>query len=290
MRTREQLNDVLSLTREGSADGERLRRRIGAIGALVLLVCGFLASIGLGIVVLAFLGGLVLSVGAIAATTAWPSLHARSRIGNVTRRAHGLLTRLLRAVRSRTHAGRAAATPAWRRARATTVAAAGSARARVATRGRGLGQSARATAIRFAPQPARIEPQREAIRLNATGTQHRRKGRFDEAAECHRAALAILSALGDRRGVALTQSNLALALSHAGDDESAIALFEVAAATLSDLGDDEREAQIMANLGLAHRRHGRPQQGDNVLELALAKLSPESTAYHTIEAELRRAS
>jgi tetratricopeptide (TPR) repeat protein len=88
----------------------------------------------------------------------------------------------------------------------------------------------------------------------------------------------------------LTQSNLALALSHAGDDESAIELFEEAAATLRDLGDEEHEAQIMANLGLAHRRHGRREEGDNVLELALTKLSPESSAYHTIEAELRRAS
>jgi tetratricopeptide (TPR) repeat protein len=301
MRMKEQVDTVWALAREGSPEGERLRRRIGAIGALSLLVCGFLASIGLGILVLAFLGGLVVSAGVIAALAAWPELQARDRFMEVVRR-----------IRSRTHAGRVALTPRLRKARGSGLAAAQSTRVhvtplllkargsglaaaestrvRVAAGSRGLAQSARATAIRFAPQPARIEPQREAIRLNATGTKHRRNGRYDEAAECHRQALEILSGLGDRRGVALTQSNLALALSHAGDDESAIGLFEVAAATLRDLGDDEREAQIMANLGLTHRRHGRREEGDNVLELALAKLSPESVAYHTIEAELRRAS
>lgn len=46
----------------------------------------------------------------------------------------------------------------------------------------------------------------------------------------------------------------------------------------------------MANLGATHRRHGRPVEGDGVLELALSKLSPTSSAYQAIEAELRRAS
>jgi len=96
--------------------------------------------------------------------------------------------------------------------------------------------------------------------------------------------------LDDRQGVALTQSNLALALSHGGDDDWAIGLFEEAAATLRELGDHEHGAQVMANLGLMHRRHGRREEGDNVLQLALNDLSPASSAYHTIEAELRRAS
>jgi hypothetical protein len=102
--------------------------------------------------------------------------------------------------------------------------------------------------------------------------------------------LEILRRLGDRRGVALTQSNPALALSHAGDDGWAVGLFEAAAATLREPGDEEHEARIMANLGVTHRRHGRPEEGDNVLELALSKLSPTSSAYQAIEAELRRAS
>jgi tetratricopeptide (TPR) repeat protein len=153
-----------------------------------------------------------------------------------------------------------------------------------------LARTARAATIRFRPRVARVDPKREAIRLNAIGTQHRRDGRYDEAVECHRQALEILRSVDDRRGVALTQSNLALALSHAGDDVWAIGLFEEAAATLRELGDEEHEARIMANLGVTHRRHGRPEKGDDVLELALSKLSPSSSTYQAIEAELRRAS
>jgi tetratricopeptide (TPR) repeat protein len=264
MRTSEQVNAVWSLAREGSAEGERFRRRTAAIGALSLLVCGFLASIGLGVLVFAFLGGVLVSVGLVALAMAWPRVRPR-------------LTLRVRV-------------PHVEPLRRRGVEQARAVRLRLATTADALGRSARSTAIRFAPRPARVEPQREALRLNAVGTQHRRNGHYDEAVECHRQALDILRELGDRRAVALTQSNLALALSHAGDDDWAIGLFEEAAATLRDLGDDEHEAQIMANLGLAHRRHGRREEGDNVLELALTKLSPESSAYHTIEAELRRAS
>jgi tetratricopeptide (TPR) repeat protein len=277
MRTNEQINAAWALARETSVEGERLRRRIGAIGALALLVCGFLASIGLGVVVLAFLVGLLLSLGVLALAAVWPELRTR-------------VVGLIRHVRSRGRVSLAAVAPLCQRARATGLTGLASGRGRAAILGRNLVQSARATAIRFAPRPARIEPQREALRLNTLGTQQRRDGRYDEAVDCHRRALEILRELGDRRAVALTQSNLALAVSHAGDGDWAIGLFEEAAATLRDLGDEEHEAQIMANLGLAHRRHGRREEGDNVLELALAKLSPDSSAYHTIEAELRRAS
>jgi tetratricopeptide (TPR) repeat protein len=149
---------------------------------------------------------------------------------------------------------------------------------------------ARALATSLARRSVRVDPQRDAIRLNTAGTRHRRSGRYTEAVECHRHALELLRALGDRRGVALTQSNLALALSHAGDDDWSVGLLEEAAAMLRELGDQEHEARIMANLGATHRRHGRRAQGDNVLELALSKLSPASTAYQAIAAELRRAS
>jgi tetratricopeptide (TPR) repeat protein len=135
-----------------------------------------------------------------------------------------------------------------------------------------------------------IDLHREALRLNASGTRHRRNGAHAEAVDLHRRALEILHELGDRRAVALTQNNLALALSHVSDDSSAIALFEEAAATLRELGDAEHEGRIIANLGLAHRRHGRYEQSENVLQLALTKLTPTSRAYETVEAEVRRAS
>jgi Tetratricopeptide repeat len=277
MRTSEQINAFWCLARESSVDGERLRRRIGAIAAMALLVCGFLATIGLGLLVLVFLVGLLISVGVVVFAAAWPQVRTRS-------------TGWMGQLRSHSTRARASLGPTWRRARGASGTAFASARSRASALGRELSRSARSTAIRFAPGPARIDPQGEALRLNAAGTQHRRDGHYDEAVECHRQALEILRELDDRRAVALTQSNLALALSHAGDDDWAIGLFEEAAATLRELGDEEDEARIMANLGVAHRRHGRPDEATNVLQLALTKLSPDSSAYHTIEAELRRAS
>jgi hypothetical protein len=288
MRRSEQINGYWDLARESSADGGRLRRRIAALGALSLLVCGFLLVIGLGVLVLAFLAGIVGSVGVLAAIAAWPRLRQTgsdwlTRVARHGRRVPALVAPHFRRLRgSVTEASAAAGGRSSRLVR--TAITVGS---RV---GDALTQKARATATRFAPGPARVEPHREALRLNTAGAQHRRDGRYEVAVECHRQALEILRALDDRRAVALTQSNLALALSHSGDDEWAIGLFEEAAATLRELGDEEHEAQIMANLGLAHRRHGRREEGDNVLELALAKLNPTSTAYHAIEAQLQRAS
>ena len=299
MRTTEQINSFWDLAREHSVDGEVLRRRAAALGATAIVFCGFLLAIGLGLVVLAFLIGALVSVFAVALVAAWPRIRVLGAVSLRHLRDGGRRVGASAGPRLRSacsFAGEATAAACASTAHATTVVrrhtgrvartAAGSA----SRAGGSLGQSARATALRFAPRPARLNPQREAIRLNATGTQHRRHGRYEEAVACHRQALEILRALGDRRGVALTQSNLALALSHAGDDEWAIGLFEEAAATLRDLGDEEHEGQVMANLGLVHRRHGRRQEGDNVLELALAKLSPASSAYQAVEAELRRAS
>jgi tetratricopeptide (TPR) repeat protein len=288
MRTSEQINAFLGLARESSADGERLRRRAGAVVAMALLVCGFLLAIGLGVLVLAFFAGLLVSVAVVAFAAVWPQLQAR--VGDGIRRVRSRVDRmaavLVPGVRAKSRSSADALAAARRRAsaRARTAVESGS------RAGRELAEAARSTAIRIAPAPRRTDQECDALRLNAAGTQHRRNGLYDEAVECHRRALEILRTLDDRRAVALTQSNLALALSHAGDDDWAIGLFEEAAATLRELGDEEHEGQIMANLGLAHRRHGRREEGDNVLELALSKLSPASSAYHTIEAELRRAS
>jgi tetratricopeptide (TPR) repeat protein len=288
LRTTEQIKSLWELAHERSVEGEVLRRRVAAIAAIAIGFCGLLLAIGLAVLVLIFLGAVTLSAGALAVVALWPWLRtcggeAVAHVRDGTRATRGRLVPLSRRVRN-------AAGTAFVKARANGT---GLARAATASGSRlrcCVARSARATAIRFAPRPARRDVQGEASRLNATGTQHRRSARYDEAVECHRQALELLRSLGDRRGVALTQSNLALALSHAGDDEWAIGLFEEAAATLGELGDEEHEAQIMANLGVTHRRHGRREEGDNVLELALSKLSPASSAYQAIESELRRAS
>ena len=288
MRTTEQINSFWELARERSADGEVLRRRMAALAAFVIALWGFLLAVGLGVVVLVFLAGITVSLGAAALLRAWPTLRRLGGDAIAYSRGRSRATRERLVPLSRRVSGGARTASAEAGARSSDLARAAAASA--SRIGRSVGQTARATTIRFAPRAARLDPTREARRLNGTGTQHRRSGRYDEAVECHRQALEILRALGDRRGVALTQSNLALALSHAGDDDWAVGLFEEAASALGELGDEEHEAQIMANLGVTHRRHGRREEGDNVLELALSKLSPASDAYQAIEAELRRAS
>ncbi len=288
MRTTEQVNSFWELAREQSLEGEVLRRRIAAIAAFAVAFCGFMLAIGLAVVLLVFLAGILVWVGVAGIRALWPRLRTSggNGIAYVRRGIRATCGRLVALWRRLPSAARTALVKA--RAHGGGIArAAATSGSQV---GHSVGQTARATTIRFAPRAACLEPRREATRLNATGTQHRRRGRYDDAVECHRQALEIMQALGDRRRVALTQSNLALALSHAGDDDWAIGLFEEAAATLAELGDDEHEAQIMANLGVTHRRHGRRREGDNVLELALSKLSPASSAYQAIESELRRAS
>ena len=314
MRTTEQINGVWGLARENSADGERVRRRIAALGAVTLTVCGFLVAIGLGALVLALLAGALASLALLSLTAVWPYVRRHGgdwvrRVQSWGRTAAATLAALWRPTRIHAAAGMRSARRSsadvisWIGPRAASLSrvalASGSRTGRAVTRAARststrvalpVTRAARSTAIRIALPRPWSDPQRAALHLNAAGTQYRRKGLYDEAVECHRRALEILRALDDRRAVALTQSNLALALSRVGDDDWAIGLFEEAAATLRELGDEEHEAQIMANLGLVHRRHGRREQGDNVLELALTKLNPASSAYRTIQAELRRAS
>jgi tetratricopeptide (TPR) repeat protein len=144
----------------------------------------------------------------------------------------------------------------------------------------------RARTRAVAPKP--IDRQREALRLNATGTRLRREGAFDDAAEQHRQALTLFHDLGDQHSEALTLNNLALALDHAGD-ETALELFERAATTLGELGDEQHEGQVIANLAVAFRRRGETDRSEDALDTALAKLRPESDAYRKVES-LRRAS
>src|SRR5215813_5136482 len=122
------------------------------------------------------------------------------------------------------------------------------------------------------------------------GKRRRRRGEYAEAADLHTRALHLLRDIDNPHAVALTQNNLALALSHVGDDREAISLFEEAAATLHTLGDQENEGKIMANLALAHRRHGRTDESADVLRTALTKLERDSGVYELVEAELSRAS
>jgi tetratricopeptide (TPR) repeat protein len=143
----------------------------------------------------------------------------------------------------------------------------------------------------FRTEPAGIDPERQALRLNELGAQLRREGKYDEAVEQHHAALGIVQALGDRQAEALTLNNLALALVHSdGGVPMAVQLFEQAQGMLRLLGDSEHEGQVIANLAVVRRRQGRDEDAESLLHAALDKLPPESSAYHQVEEQLRRAS
>jgi tetratricopeptide (TPR) repeat protein len=298
------INTLWSLARESSAEGRRIRRRLGAGAALAMLISGLLAATGLGIVVVAFAAVVFFVAGGDAAVRAlaasWPRVRSRGRMI-----AAALLQRFGIAVAgTRTGLRRvrrlASSALAWLRVRGSGLATgyvdrAFRARRHLATYGeatiaRMREDVGRMHRQRLSPESRTIDLHHEARRLNAAGTRSRRDGAYAHAVELHRRALEILHGLDDRRAVALTQNNLALALSHVGDDINAISLFEEAAVTLHELGEEEHEGQIIANLGFAHRRNGRHEQSENVLQLALAKLPPTSRAYETVEAEIRRVS
>lgn len=292
MRGTDGINTLWSLVRASSAGGQRRRRRVGAGTALTMLMSGLLTAIGLGIVVLAFAAVVLVVLGGVgtarARTAYWAQVRLRGgRIADAVLRRSGIV--LAEARTGLRHVRRLASSKlACLRLRASGLAKvcadhASGARRHLATSGEAAVTRIRAGVVHMQhqhlPQGTQpIDPQGEALRLNASGTRHRRNGAHAQAAELHRRALKILRGLDDRRAVALTQNNLALALSHVGNDIDAIALFEEAAATLRELGEREHEGRIIANLGLAHRRHGRYEQSENVLQLALTKLTPASRA------------
>jgi tetratricopeptide (TPR) repeat protein len=284
------------LLRADTADARRARQRLAAGTAVALFLAGLLAAVGLAIVVVA---ACVLFAGAVAVIAAIRALRQhRARLSEGARTFASGVHRTVapRASRARQHAQRV---PGLLVETASDVQRG---LAPHATRARDHAQrvpgllavtAERAAAgvkqIQLSP-PRPIDVQRQALRLNAEGTNHRRRGAYAEAADLHSRALVLLGDVDDPHALALTQNNLALALSHVGDDREAISLFEQAAATLDELGDKENEGKIMANLALAHRRHGRADESENVLRLALTKLERDSSAYELVQAQLQRAS
>lgn len=297
MELSERVRVVGRVVRRDAKARETAGRRLLAAAALTLFLVGLLSAMGLSLLVLPVLVAAVLAGIAGAATALLegsgafvppgsprePRIarlgsggHVVARVGNGVRGEIGIrVPRFAGTIRR-----------AFGRADAACERAAKGIRQLVAGRLTRLRAGA-------AARPARPEPNarlRQASRLNAQGSQLRREGRYALAAERHRAALTLLRALGDRRGEALTLNNLALALEHAGDNRTAVGLFEESARILGELRDDESEGQVIANLGLAQRRWGHPEEAASLLQDALEKLSPDSRAYRAVEAELARAS
>jgi tetratricopeptide (TPR) repeat protein len=297
------------LLRANTPGGRRFRSRILAGAALGTLLGGILASAGLAEIIEAMLvlAGLAVCAAGVLVFVNRHGRHSMARAGSLLGETQQATGKILVHVGSRARVGTkrgaafgSATVVKVRRDLPKLAASASQLTSTTAERVAAAGKSAaertpqRPTSRR--PERARhpasdaIGKQREALQLNAAGVELRRNGAYSDAAEQHKAALSLLREIDDRKTTALTLNNLALALSHSGDDNGCVVLFEEAAGILHDLGDEQHEGQVIANLGLAHRRHGRPQESENVLQLALTKLVPSSSAYRTVEAELRRAS
>ena len=259
---------------------EQRRRRMLALAGMWLLLAGLLTALSLVVVVLAASTLLLLA---------------------------GLSVIVARRVR------RVDVRPVLEASARTTTAAFGTAKARaprprVREHARALGSSTRrvvADAPRLTAHAARgsvdsmyrlgvlrvhsVDPGRRALELNELGAQLRREGDPKQAAQQHRAALALIRELGDQRAEALTLNNLGLALAHSGAEEAAVEHLEQAVDVLRELGDEEHEARVIANLGAVHRRQGHRDEALTLLSEALDKLPPESPAYRQVEEELVRA-
>lgn len=273
-------NSLWDLLRADSGEAERARRRLGVGLALAVLLSGLLTAVGLAIVVLGTSLLVVALVSAIAA--------ARALSRNRRRLQQSALSFVTSLTRTSSRGGRRFGM--LLRTRASSLLRTSVARAsqlRTVVEG-WIARSIETRRTRASLQVKQIDVQREALRLNSAGTRQRRSGAPAAAIELHTRALELLRGTHDLRAVALTQSNLALALSQIGDDRAATSLFEQAAGTVRELGDREHEGRIMANLALAHRRHGRLEQYEDSLRIALTKLRRDSTAYKRIEAELGR--
>jgi tetratricopeptide (TPR) repeat protein len=252
---------------ERSVDHERLRPRVLAFGGLWLLLTGMLAAAGIWIFFVTTVALLLFGAATVAALSLLRRDGTRERvlgIGHSIERASRSLDGRVRELDLRTRMQRSTA---------------GASR-----RARGFVESRQS-------RPAEVDRRRQARRLNTLGAQLRREGAYEQAAEQHRTALAIVRELGDEQAEAMTLNNLALALVHIeGGVPAAIEDFEQALDLLRGLHDEVHEGQVIANIASVRRRQGRDEDAENLLNAALDKLPPESEAYHQVEEQLRRAS
>jgi tetratricopeptide (TPR) repeat protein len=250
------------------ATQEQLVRRMLAFGGLLLLLAGLLAAFSSFVVVAVVAVGLLLAAVAAGGVVLIRSLPIRQRLSTILESATRQARRLGRLTRDAAIVGTRHAKVELMRARRSFAAALRRVPEVLSARGR----------------------RREADRHNELGTRLRREGNAEQAAEQHRAALAIARELGDEQAEALTLNGLALALAQGGAEEAAVEHFDQARTVLRRLGDEEREGQVIANLGIVHHRQGREEEAVTLLRAALDKLPPSSPAHRRVEEQLRRAS
>jgi tetratricopeptide (TPR) repeat protein len=272
---------------DASAAGARSRRRAAAASGIGLFLFGLMIAVGLGMLVVALL--LATGTGAVL-TAAVTRIRRRSlrtsaaSVAGIGRR--GLRTATVRVTRVGRHGLRTASF--------AVVAASAACRRAVAGRGSAIElvrehAAALRPAVRIPSARSATDARREAVRLNAEGTQLRRDGNRREALARHRTAVELFRELGDRQGEALTLNNLALALAR-DDDAQAMRHFEESLEILRELGDRQHEGKVLANLAFAHRRQGHGDEAIEQLEEALTKLEPWSPERERVERQLRQAS
>ncbi|WP_410611129.1 ATP-binding protein [Amycolatopsis sp. lyj-109] len=94
--------------------------------------------------------------------------------------------------------------------------------------------------------------------------------RTHEWIETHRLALAGTIRSGDRKGEAITRSYLGVALHERGDDEAALAQYEIANRLFHEVGDEHGASNTLAQQAVAHRRRGEFDQALRLTTKALA--------------------
>jgi tetratricopeptide (TPR) repeat protein len=278
---------------EEPVDREQLRRRVLAFIGLWFLLGGLLAALGFGVVLVGSFALLLVvgvTAGAFWLLRGYPVQRWLQAALRSIQRAPRELRALQRDLQRFTIRGWRTAIDGFLRARARGGRSYTRAVARLRARTSHLLQTGGRLLSAPSPrEPVAVDRQQQALRLNELGVQLRHRGDYELAAEQHRAALAIVRDLGDRRAEALTLNNLALALAHTGI-AAALPHFEQSLVVLRELGDEEDEGRVIANLGFVHRREGRSEEAENLLHAALDKLPPESSAYRQVEEQLSRAS
>jgi tetratricopeptide (TPR) repeat protein len=106
--------------------------------------------------------------------------------------------------------------------------------------------------------------------LNNLGLVDLRRGRYQEAADYQRLALALFREIGDRTGEAHALGNLALVSFQEGDYQQTVDYHQQALALYRQAGDRTGEGRNLTNLGLVEERQGRYAQAADYHEGALA--------------------
>jgi len=110
----------------------------------------------------------------------------------------------------------------------------------------------------------------EADALHSLGGVDLRQGRYQQAADYLRRALALNRETGDRTGQARALGNLGLADLLQGRCQQAAEHFQQSLALHREVGDRTGEARALGNLGFADLRQGRYQQAARHLRRSLA--------------------